>query len=475
MVISYAGKTRRFDLDIEGRLSFAHVAKVFKLSAARLANDEWTLDDTNLRIDASAELMSLSNLRDLFPLPAGTAAHPLVLNVEDAGPSPACGSAHKRGTPGRSGLRSSSVLSPPGGRVRNSPATRAAAAAASPRPAGVSTPGPSRRGAELANCSTPTAASPLRGARTPVAMLPPPAPTPSGRGLPRHCLIELARPPAPELLRHPAGQGSFFLPASAAQHLPMLSACHLAPPHQRLLRGFGAAAQRAIVARAMALYAGAAGAEHEYFGDGRLESALTEARSSNPPQDRYSAYTQAARLTGRKRKPTGTTTPGTAARAAAAAEAGAGASTAAAAGLCGPAGGAGGQDVDMDRGSVWSFAGGGTVHCPGGVAARRPGRHENWQLSDATGEHVTYLPVLYDSEEHSAVLLPLEGGRSGGSTAARGARAELEEGPVTWFRYEYESRAGRRGHNFWDSGLAAHLEAAVTDVAGPEALLAAMG
>ncbi|KXZ55772.1 hypothetical protein GPECTOR_2g1322 [Gonium pectorale] len=287
----------------------------------------------------------------------------------------------------------------------------------------------------------------------------------AGRALRRVAVRELVLPQAlardNELFRHPNGTGAFFFLPSAAQHLPTLMACHLPAPLQRLFRAFSAPAQCTIAARAMALYAAAASPDTEFFRDTRLEAALTEARSSNRPQDRYTQYTQSVRLTGKKRKPAASPLPPAA-----------GAATASLTPRTG-GGGVGSVtpcDVDMDS-CVWAFAGGGTVHCPGGVACRKAGRHENWLLSDASDKLVTYLPVLYDSGEHSAVLLPLADPRVGGAAPAR----QGVEGPVVWFRYEYESRGGRRGHNFWDWGLGEHLRQAVRDVAGEELLRLALG
>lgn len=94
--ISFRGRTRRFDTDGDGRLCFKHVAKVFKLNANLSTADDWTLDDTSLRLDDQG--LTCSALRDLFPLPAGTAEQPLVLQTgDDATPPP---STSGRGTPG---------------------------------------------------------------------------------------------------------------------------------------------------------------------------------------------------------------------------------------------------------------------------------------------------------------------------------------------------------------------------------------
>lgn len=188
-------------------------------------------------------------------------------------------------------------------------------------------------------------------------------------------------------------------------------------------------------------------------------------------QDRYCAYSQSVRLTGKKRKPAASprpapatpsaagaraTTPLSAARSAATAAASASATTIG--GAAGPApattthGTTAAADVDMDASPLgWAFVGGGTVHCPGGVACRRAGRHENWLLSDAADRHITFLPVLYDSEEHSAVLLPLAAdARAGGPVGRAGdGGQEGAAAGVVWFKYAYESRGGRRGHNFW--------------------------
>ncbi|GFR47800.1 hypothetical protein Agub_g9574 [Astrephomene gubernaculifera] len=280
--------------------------------------------------------------------------------------------------------------------------------------------------------------------------------------------------------------GTFFsFPPAAARHLPVLMACHLPPPLQRLLRAFSLPAQAAITARAMALHA--ATSDEEYFRDQRLEAALTTARSCNPPQDRYSSYTQTPRLTGRKRKPTAAPqlpqqhTPG-AGSSTPSHNGGSRTPTAAATANGNAATANGSADVDMDAGG-WAFAGNGTVHCPGGVACRKPGRHENWLFSDAANKHITYLPVIYDTAENSAVLLPLAdprvgptaGGGTGGGGGSGGGPSSHLEGAVVWFRYEYESRAGRRGHNFWDYGLPKNLEQAVRDVAGEDALRLALG
>ncbi|GIM10029.1 hypothetical protein Vretimale_13813 [Volvox reticuliferus] len=284
--------------------------------------------------------------------------------------------------------------------------------------------------------------------------------------------MELVRPTTGaqgDLFRHPRGQGTFYFTTAAAQHLPMLMACHLSPPLQRLLRHFSVPAQCAITARAMALYSRTS--HLEYFRDQRLEAALTESRSHNPPQDRYCAYTlQAVRLTGRKRK------PGASPHANAVAASPLTPRVAMAAAAATPAL-PGCLDVDMDTGG-WSFVGGATLHCPGGAAGRKSGRHENWLLSDGADGGVTYLPVLYDNEEHSAVLLPLADPPANGCRAGEGntpTRPPCVEKTLLWFRYEYESRGGRRGHNFWDKGLPEHLEQAIRDVAGEDALRAARG
>ncbi|GLI68376.1 hypothetical protein VaNZ11_012690, partial [Volvox africanus] len=183
------------------------------------------------------------------------------------------------------------------------------------------------------------------------------------------------------------------------------------------------------------------------------------------------AYTlQTVRLTGRKRKPG--VSPHVNASAASPPPLTPRVAMAAAGATAAPPGC---LDVDMDTGG-WSFVGGATLHCPGGAAGRKSGRHENWLLSDGADGGITYLPVLYDDEEHSAVLLPLAdppvNGGGGGERTTRPPGAE--QAPV-WFRYEYESRGGRRGQNFWDKGLPEHLEQAIRDVAGEEALRVARG
>ncbi|GLC44478.1 hypothetical protein PLESTB_000069000 [Pleodorina starrii] len=208
-----------------------------------------------------------------------------------------------------------------------------------------------------------------------------------------------------------------------------------------------------------------------------LETALNEVRSRNPPQDRYCAYTQqAVRLTGRKRKPAASPHHPAAATPLAARGGAAAAAAATPPPPCGGTAAVGCIDVDMDAGG-WAFVGGATLHCPGGAACRKSGRHENWLLSDGADGQVTYLPVLYDNEEHSTVLLPLADPRTAAASAAGGGGGSdaAATPPLVWFRYEYESRAGRRGHNFWDRGLPEHLEQAVRDVAGEEALRAAQG
>ncbi len=85
------------------------------------------------------------------------------------------------------------------------------------------------------------------------------SPPPLARAPPRGAL--------PWPLRPALSAGTFYLPPAAAQHLPMLMACHLPPPLQRLLRHFTAAAQCVITARAMVLYARTSDAE--YFRDQR--------------------------------------------------------------------------------------------------------------------------------------------------------------------------------------------------------------
>ncbi|EFJ46115.1 hypothetical protein VOLCADRAFT_93537 [Volvox carteri f. nagariensis] len=87
IVLSYNGLCRRFDLDGNGRLSFAHLARVFRITIESPDDcDAWTLNDTSLRIDKSdpGALLTVSALRDLFPLPSGTTEHPLVLRTDDA-------------------------------------------------------------------------------------------------------------------------------------------------------------------------------------------------------------------------------------------------------------------------------------------------------------------------------------------------------------------------------------------------------
>ncbi|GLI68373.1 hypothetical protein VaNZ11_012698, partial [Volvox africanus] len=320
IVISYNGRCRRFDLDGDGRLSFAHIARVFRIPLNAADDcDTWTLDDTYLRVDNSdpGALLTVSALRDLFPLPAGTNDHPLVLRTDDSDgpdavpqlpPQPQPQVQGKRSTPKR--MDNNRRLS---AEISHSPATRGvvpAAARNSPLRPGMLTPRfRNNTSSELLppgpGYQTPGAASPLRGARTPLGLIMIPQSSPG-------CLsqqpnvggaMELIRPAAGaqgDLFRHPRGQGTFYFTTAAAQHLPMLMACHLPPPLQRLLRHFSVPAQCAITARAMALYSRTS--HLEYFRDQRLEAALTEARSHNPPQDRYCAYTlQTVRLTGRKR------------------------------------------------------------------------------------------------------------------------------------------------------------------------------
>ncbi|EFJ46114.1 hypothetical protein VOLCADRAFT_93536 [Volvox carteri f. nagariensis] len=329
-----------------------------------------------------------------------------------------------------------------------------------------------------------------------------------------------------DMFRSQGVQGRFHFTTAAAQHLPVLMACHLPPALQRLLRHFTDGAQCAITARAMALYARTS--QYEYFRDQRygvlcmrcmrravvqlalktknvllqfwpvhlvrrhhssrlckLEAAVTEARSRNPPQDRYYALSQeAVRLTGRKRKPPGlspllsaaanTATASPALAACGGSDTGSAAEATAAAAAAPLSQPAGCIDVDMDAGG-WAFVGGATLHCPGGGACRKAGRHENWLLSDTANGRVMYLPVLYNIEERSAVLLPLEDPWVGGGCSGYVDPHGKEPQPHVWFRYEYESRGGRRGHNFWDRGFQAHLEQAIRDVAGDGALHGAKG
>jgi hypothetical protein len=87
VVVRYNGATRRLDLDERGRLSYKHLARLFRLPApGSLAEcDEWTLDGCSLRLQAcEGDLLTCSAVREVFPAGAGTAAQPLKLCIRFA-------------------------------------------------------------------------------------------------------------------------------------------------------------------------------------------------------------------------------------------------------------------------------------------------------------------------------------------------------------------------------------------------------